>query len=263
MRPPIIGITCQFDPDAGNRAADPMNGTHRLPDAYPYAVRRGGGIPILLPTTTHADTIRAYVDMVDGLVLSGGGDISPEFMGVEPAPGLGAVDPIRDEFEIELAREVIAADIPTLAICKGIQVLNITAGGTVIQDIDASRPGAVQHAQRAPGWHGTHTIQIEGGSLLGRLTGASELRCNSFHHQANGDSGVGLRVSARAADGIIEAVEGTDATFLLGVQFHPELMVDASPPMAALFQGLVDACVGRSIRAVPGRGESLPLAGDG
>ena len=242
MPPPVIGITCQFDPDAGNRAADPMNGTHRLPDAYPYAVRRGGGVPMLLPTTTHADTIRAYIGAIDGLVLSGGGDIAPQFMDVEPHPGLRVVDPIRDQFEIALTRDAMAAELPMLAICKGIQVLNIATGGTVIQDIDPARPNAVQHAQRAPGWHGTHTIDIEAGSLLARLTGVSELRSNSFHHQANGDVGAGLVVSARAKDGIVEAVEGVDARFLLGVQFHPELMVDASPPMAALFRGLVDAC---------------------
>lgn len=246
MRPPVIGITCQFDPDAGNRSAVAMNGTHRLPDAYPHAVRRGGGIPMLLPTTADAGTIHAFIGVIDGLVLAGGGDIAPEFMGVEPQPGLGPVDPIRDAFEIGLAREAIAAKLPTLAICKGIQVLNVATGGSVIQDLDPARADAVQHAQRAPGWHGTHTVDIEPGSLLARLAGLMELRVNSFHHQANRDAGGGLVVSARAKDGVIEAIEGDGDAFVLGVQFHPETMVDASEPMAALFRGLADACVARA-----------------
>ncbi|MBT3267215.1 gamma-glutamyl-gamma-aminobutyrate hydrolase family protein [Candidatus Poribacteria bacterium] len=246
MRPPVIGITCQFDPDAGNRSSEVMNGTHRLPDAYPYAVRRGGGLPMLLPTTADADAIRAYIGVIDGLILSGGGDIAPEFMAVEPEPGLGAVDPIRDTFELALAREAIDAETPILAICKGIQVLNVATGGRVIQDLDSSRADAVQHAQRAPGWHGTHTIDIEPASLLARTVGSLELRVNSFHHQANRDAGRGLVVSARAKDGVIEAVEGDGDAFVLGVQFHPESMVDAAEPMAALFRGLVDACAARA-----------------
>lgn len=239
MRPPVIGITCQFDPDAGNRSASPMNGTHRMPDAYPHSVRTGGGIPMLLPTTTDADTIRAYAETIDGLVLSGGGDIAPEFMGAEPEPGLGPVDPIRDEFEIALTRSALDLQLPTLAICKGTQVLNVAMGGSIVQDLDPTRPGAVQHAQRAPGWHGTHTVDIEPGSLLARVAGTTSLRTNSFHHQANGAPGDGLIVSARARDGVVEAVEGVDHDFLLGVQFHPEMMVDASAEMAARFHGLV------------------------
>jgi putative glutamine amidotransferase len=242
MRPLVIGITCQFDPDAGNRAASPMNGTHRMPDAYPHAVRVAGGIPMLLPTTTDADSIRAYVAAVDGLILSGGGDIAPEFMRMEPDPGLGPVDPIRDQFELDLTTAAIRAELPLLAICKGTQILNVAMGGSVIQDIDPGRPGAVQHAQRAPGWHGTHTVEFEPDSLLARVAGTTRVRTNSFHHQANDALGEGLVVSARAKDGVIEGVEGVDAQFLLGVQFHPEMMVDASPAMAALFQGLVEAC---------------------
>ncbi len=246
MRPPVIGITCQFDPAAGNRSAVAANGTHRMPDDYPHAVRTGGGIPMLLPTTTDADSIHAYAAVVNGLILSGGGDVAPEFMGVEPELGLGPVDPIRDEFELALTRAALDRDTPLLAICKGVQALNLATGGSVIQDLDATRPNAVQHAQRAPGWHGTHTIDVEPRSLTARLMGGSSLRANSFHHQANGALGEGLVVSARAKDGVIEAIEGEDGRFLLGVQFHPEMMVESSPPMAALFRGLVDACRARA-----------------
>jgi len=217
-----------------------------MPDAYPHAVRVAGGIPMLLPTTTDADTIRAYAGTIDGLILSGGGDIAPEFMRAEPEPGLGPVDPIRDEFEIALTRAALELDAPLLAICKGIQLLNVAMGGSVIQDLDPSRPGAVQHSQRAPGWHGTHTVNIDPESRLARVVGATSVRTNSFHHQANGALGDGLVVSARATDDVIEAVEGAGDVFMLGVQFHPEMMVDASPEMAALFGGLVLACGARA-----------------
>jgi putative glutamine amidotransferase len=131
--------------------------------------------------------------------------------------------------------------VPIFAICRGIQVLNVAAGGTLVQDIPSQVSDPIKHQQEAPRWYATHDISIQPGSRLAELAGGRALRVNSFHHQAVRQVGAGLRVAASAPDGIIEAIEGTTSRFVLGVQWHPELMVDHYPTAQKLFDEFVQA----------------------
>jgi putative glutamine amidotransferase len=132
-------------------------------------------------------------------------------------------------------------DLPLLAICRGIQSVNVFAGGTLHQDIKAEVRGALQHSQSAPRWHGSHAIEIDKASRLGELLGAESCRVNSFHHQAVRDVAPGWRVTATAADGVVEAMEHSEGAFRVAVQFHPEWMADQDPLMSTIFAGFTAA----------------------
>ncbi|MDA1192625.1 MAG: gamma-glutamyl-gamma-aminobutyrate hydrolase family protein [Candidatus Poribacteria bacterium] len=243
---PVVGITCQFDPSPSNRSAETMDGTHRLPDAYVRAVREAGGLPILLPTT-HASEVRVeYLRTVDALIFSGGGDLDPYLFGEDPIPALGDVDPLRDEFELGLCEDALDMNLPILGICKGSQVINLVAGGTVIQDIADAIPDPIQHRQRAAIWYGSHRVEIASDSLLCRLMNTNVARVNSFHHQSIGEVAQGFRAVAHTADGVIEAIESIRHEFVVGVQWHPEGMFEATSEAMGLFTGLIEAC--RNVR---------------
>jgi putative glutamine amidotransferase len=161
------------------------------------------------------------------VLLTGGGDVDPVFYGEDRHPLTDDAEPGRDEFEIDLARRAITEDVPLLAICRGAQVLNVAAGGTLVQDIPSATGTDLAHAVPQPKNLDCHDIAIEPGSRLSRALGpdvaaACSCRVNSRHHQAVGRPGHGLVVSARAADGIPEAIEQPDAAFCIGVQWHPE-----------------------------------------
>lgn len=229
---PVIGITCAQEPDTGRAY---------LNRPYYAAVEKAGGLPVLLPPLRPGDGVRAVVDLLDGLLLSGGGDLDPVYFGEEPRPGTGEVAPERDAFEIELTRMALQANLPVLGICRGIQVLNVAAGGSIWQDIGESGPTFLKHMQDAPRWHPTHTIDVEPGSRLAGILGTERVRVNSLHHQAVREPARGFKVVARAGDGIIEALEGTGPVFVLGVQFHPEWLWERQPVFLNLFAALVEA----------------------
>ena len=202
---------------------------------YVSKVIGAGGVPVILPATGHPAVIEAYKKSCDGLVLAGGGDIDPVHWGEEPHPELGTVDPERDRFELELAKWAAECDIPVLGICRGAQVINVAFGGSLIQHLT----GGICHFQKAPPNHPFHDILLVRGTKLFSILGLETVRVNSYHHQAVRDTGSGLVVSATARDGIIEAVESVSNRFIIGVQWHPELMVDGASE--ALFKALVDA----------------------
>ncbi|MFO7245883.1 MAG: gamma-glutamyl-gamma-aminobutyrate hydrolase family protein [Thermaerobacter sp.] len=182
-----------------------------------------------------------------GLLLTGGCDVDPYLFGQHPHPRLGRVSPRRDAWEAALVRAALAAGTPILAICRGVQILNVACGGTLIQDLDAQVPGVIQHRQRAPHHHPSHEVRIRDGSLLHRTAGSRVIRVNSRHHQAVLEPGRGLVVSATAPDGVVEAVEGTGPGFVLGVQWHPENMAVAGDPVSRrLFRALVAAAGART-----------------
>lgn len=237
---PVIGITAKWEYTSSGGDPSRVEGNHLLPETYVRSVRAAGGLPILLPATLDAEVRSAYLRLCDGILLSGGGDVNPAFFGEEPSPYLGNVDPLRDAFEIGLCQEALEQDVPLLAICRGIQVLNVAAGGTLIQDIPSTVPNALQHAQKAPLWHVSHAVEVTKGTLLFRLWGTNRLYVNSFHHQAIGEIAPEFSVSARTSDGIVEAIESRRHRFALGVQFHPEGAGDRDPQMRALFVGLVE-----------------------
>lgn len=229
---PIIGITCLHDW---------AEGRHRQNDTYINAVSKAGGIPILLPCLTDENDIRAHLTLLDGLVISGGPDADPRYFGEEPASGLGAVNPAMDAYEVPLIQKALDMDMPILGICRGEQMLNIAAGGTLIQHIPAVLPGAIKHRQEAPRHYPTHTIHVATGTRLADMLGDGLTRVNSFHHQSVLDLAPGFVCSAVAPDGIIEAIESTNHTFAVGVQWHPEGMWEAEFNYDSLFNTFVKA----------------------
>jgi len=227
---PRIGVTLDAD-EAARR--------YELPRAYADAVLAAGGLPILLPHAVEA--AGAYLALLDGLVVTGGAfDVPPELYGEAPRTECGPTKPERTAFEKDLLEAALAARLPVLGVCGGMQLLNVVRGGTLHQDLarDAGLPG---HAQPAPKDVPSHAVAVAAGTQLAALLGAGELRVNSTHHQAVKDAGTGVLVSARAPDGVVEAIELPDLRFALGVQWHPEAVASHEPRHAALYRGLVAA----------------------
>jgi putative glutamine amidotransferase len=217
-----------------------------------------GGAPALIPLDLSRDAWRSLYRRVDGLLLPGGVDVAPARYGEEPHPKLGKVNRPLDEAELVLARWAMDDGLPLLGVCRGIQVLNVAAGGTLYQDLPSQFPGALRHACSPPDYprtHRAHTIQVEPGSRLAGILGAHQTAVNSRHHQAVKDLAPGLVVTARAPDGVIEGVESLDGQFAVGVQWHPESLAADDPQMLAIFQALVRAAAERADRAT-GSGRS-------
>lgn len=221
-----------------------------IADTYVQAVAAAGGLPLVLPP--QEGNIEALLDTLDGLLLSGGGDIRPDRYGDQTVhPTTYGIHDLRDEFEFALLRGALTRDMPVLCICRGIQVLNVALGGSLIQDIADQHGVAVEHRQEEaniPKSDPGHTVAVEPGSLLERVYGQETIAVNSFHHQALKRVSPELRVNATAPDGIIEAVERPGSTFVLGVQWHPEMMFHAHHEHARPFQALVQAATERAAR---------------
>lgn len=212
-----------------------------LNESYLTAVQRAGGLALPLPPSV---PVREAAELLDGLLLSGGGDLDPASYGEEPAPGLGEVSPARDESELALAAIFLASDRPILGLCRGQQVLAVAAGGRLHQDLP---PGSLQHQQKAPRSHASHGITLAPDSVLAGLAGSLDLRVNSFHHQAVGVVPPNFRAVAWAADGLIEAIEGGGGRFL-GVQWHPEELPTTDGFAQGLFHHLVSLAGGGNHR---------------
>ncbi len=174
---------------------------------YPEAIRRAGAIPIVIPPMDEP-AIEPLLDGLWGLCLSGGPDIQPACYGAEPHPALGPTEPHLDVFEIALVRAAEAREMPVLAICRGLQVLNVARGGTLIQDLPTERPSQIEHRQALSGANPTHDVTLHD-SLTAQCLGVREARVNSFHHQAVDRLGAGLRAVGAEPDGVVEALEAT------------------------------------------------------
>ena len=210
---------------------------------YEEAVRRAGGEPRVLDPAT--DTPADVVKSVDGLLLAGGGDVEPSIYGAAAHPKFAAAEAGRDEYELDLVRRALDADLPVLAICRGIQVLNVARGGTLVQDIPDELGTSVDHYVQEPRFAIAHDVWVAPGSLLERLMRANidpgdDLPVNSRHHQAVKDLGDGLVSTGTAPDGVIEAIEDPSRRFCLGVQWHPENFYRTGE-FRPLFEGLVRA----------------------
>ncbi len=212
-----------------------------MPYAYVRAVEDAGGIPLVLPQLRNLEALEEQLRRVHGVLLPGGGDVHPLLWGAEPERGLGDTFPFLDRFQIALTRKALERDLPLLGICRGVQVLNVALGGTLVQDLRTSSEAWMQHTQSAGISYASHSVILEEGSLLRSLWG-ERVEVNSFHHQAVLKPGEGLSVAARSPDGVIEALEGKDSPFVVGVQWHPEGMVPEDEGMALLFRRFVEAC---------------------
>lgn len=210
---PVIGITCNY-----NQGEQQFS----LREYYCDSISAVGGLPLILPLADQIDIGAAYFQLCDGLLFSGGGDVDPYLYAQAADKNLGQVSPRRDGFEIQLARMALAVGKPALGICRGCQILNIAAGGTLVQDIKSN----YLHDQKAPRDYPIHDILIESDSLLESIMQTDRIRVNSFHHQAVDKTGDGIVICAFAGDGIAEAVESRTGSFYLGVQWHPECMQD-------------------------------------
>jgi len=234
---PLIGVTASI-----TVGKDPERAY--INSAYLSAVHEAGGIPVPLPPQLDDRSLSELVDRLDGLLLTGGGDLDPAVFGEPPHPTLSDVAPTRDSLEIALVRRFMEARRPILAVCRGIQVLNVALGGSLYQDV-ASDPGTeIKHNQTGPRDQPAHPVKVVSGSFLARVLDREELEVNSMHHQAVKALGRGLLPVAFAPDAIIEGVELDDpdsSHFVLGVQWHPEELVKQDPSARRLFRAFVDA----------------------
>ena len=217
----------------------------RLNEAYVDAVREAGLTPLVVPPLP-AEELSAIADAVGGIVLTGGEDVAPSHYGATPAAATTSVHARRDECELSLARLAHDRRIPTLAICRGIQLVNVAFGGSLVQDIPTERPSEIRHDVAEQRTARVHDVRVDPDSRLGRVIGAETIQVNSSHHQAIGKVADRLRVSARAPDGIIEGAEWiADDWWMLAVQWHPEeLTRDGKPWDRALFKAFAQRVVG-------------------
>ena len=232
-RRPIIGITGNYD-----------TGKCTLLEGYYRSVLEVGGTPLIIPPCDDTDMMVSLLDRVDALILSGGGDINPLYLGEEPLRELGGINPARDWHELMLVRLAANRQIPILGICRGIQVMTAALGGKLYQDIYREASATLKHSQDTERHVCSHTVRIASGSLLHRILDTEMLPVNSFHHQAVKEAAPGFTATAYSADGIIEAMESTQHKSMLGVQWHPECMIlGGDRSMLPLFEWLVgEAC---------------------
>ena len=238
---PLIGISCSMGQAIYSMHQDNVpQMQHRLGDSYVKAVTQAGGVPVLLPNNLDISTVEEIAEGLDGILFSGGGDVDPIIFGERATDKLGAVTPRRDDFELALARYVIEkTDKPVLGICRGIQVLNVAMGGTL--HIDLPTDGKLCHSLiMYPRNVRSHEITVQAGTRLEQVMGLVG-KVNSFHHQAIKEIAEGLQVTAVSADdSVIEAVEAPGDRYILGVQWHPEELVEF-PEARELFRSFVDA----------------------
>lgn len=241
---PVIGITTRQRDVVSSAGTSP---THTLNRAYTAAVEEAGGIPLLL-SSQNPEAVPIIVELIDGLILSGGGDVVPDIYGGVDHDTLYGLEPTRDAFEIVLVKEAQARSLPLLAICRGMQVCNVALGGTLYEDVPSAIEGAHDHfLDGATVYETAVTVELAGNSKLRRLLGVDEIGVNSIHHQAVRRLADGLVSAGFSEDGVIEAVEPAfDGWPMFGVQWHPEFLAEKADPGAIrLFENLVEAASSR------------------
>ena len=212
---PVIGLTGNF-----------QDGNCMLAEGYYQSILKAGGTPFIIPCYDDTDALINTLEKLDGILLTGGADINPLFLGEEPVKELHGINPRRDRQELLLTRLAADRQIPILGICRGIQTMNAAFGGPLYQDIHSQMEGTrIKHSQELDRSYASHTVTIEKDTLLHNLFKADTIAVNSFHHQAVKEAAPGFRVCARATDGVIEAMESTEYKSMLGVQWHPECFI--------------------------------------
>lgn len=220
-RRPLIGINCKLATEKGDRY-------YKLDRNYVRSIEKAGGTPVLMPFFGDAAGARAFIDLIDGILLTGGPDLNPRRWGEKPHPKTKLLDPERETSDFFLLKEILSRDLPALAICCGMQELNVAMKGSLHQHLDG-HSGGVTHAI---GWKGT--------SRTRDIVGPPSATVNSWHHQACNAVGRGLRVTALSPEGVVEGIESDRHRFVVGVQWHPERMADDSRQLS-LFRALVSS----------------------
>jgi putative glutamine amidotransferase len=237
MAQPVIGLTLDHEPPGGYSNFP----WYAIRENYCNAVRRAGGLPILLPHDP--DAAFSYLDRIDGLIVTGGGfDVDPALFGAETRHPTVKTKDRRTAFEFAATQGALARGMPVLGICGGQQLLNVVLGGTLIQHIPDEVPGCVAHRQENPRNEPGHSVRVIAGTLLHRITGAECLGVNSAHHQAVKEAGPGLVIDAVAEDGVVEGIEDPRHHFCLGVQWHPEFEINEADRL--IFRAFVEVAAG-------------------
>lgn len=236
MKRPLIGITAEFVEDPN---FVPLLGTG---EQYFRAIDRAGGAPILIPSLAEPEHLSSIFEACDGLLLSGGEDVEPSHYGETPQPELQKTNPTRDKCERQLLEWALKDHVPVLAICRGMQMLNVHLGGTLHQDLQKAFGGKTIHVGNEREWKTLqHTMKIERSSQIGEILGADSIGVNNIHHQGIKTLATKLRATGQAEDGLVEAVEMIGERFVLGVQCHPELLWESEPRWLRLFEAFVQA----------------------
>ena len=229
---PVIGISAEVDNERDIK----------LKNTYVHAIEASGGLPLVLPYTNDPNTMQSFVDLCDGFLFTGGDDVAPHRFGEEPKDSCGDVQLFRDEYEFLLLKQAMKTAKPILAICRGIQLVNVAFGGTLYQDIPSEKPSQILHRQTDFGSTPAHTVSVLPDTPLAALMGKDTLRVNSLHHQAIKVLGDRLAVMAVSEDDLIEALYLPEAQYLRALQWHPERMFDTDAGSRLIFADFVDAC---------------------
>lgn len=244
MYRPLIGISASSIIDQFGKEY------HRAYARNAKAIASAGGLPIYIPTGLDEATLRAIYERVDAVLIPGGPDVDPSAYGQEPHPLTLAIDRLRDELELTLARWSVQDDRPLFGICRGHQVINVALGGTLVQDIPSQIGTPLTHDQddNLPRHNRLHEVTIDSGSRLAAILGATRLSVNSLHHQSVQQPAPGALITAHAPDGVIEALEIPDRRFALSVQWHPEDLYEGDEMQQALFRSFIDAARDYALR---------------
>jgi len=241
---PLIGITTQTL-QAIDGIPEGLPHSVVMNQRYYHATATAGAAPVLIPLLDDADVLRTIYDRMDGILIPGGVDVDPTAFGEKPHERLGRIDPARDRVELQLVKWAVEDHKPVLGLCRGLQVINVALGGTLYQDLEAEYPNAIKH-DYFPTYgferdYLAHEVALEAGSRLQHALVADRIPVNSMHHQGIKVLGRGLAASATAPDGLIEAAEALGDSFLVGVQWHPEVFECTDPNTERLFDDFIAA----------------------
>jgi putative glutamine amidotransferase len=245
QRRPVVGIPTQTLQSLGGVSAE-IPPSWVMSQRYILTLTAAGAIPWLIPLVDDA-TVRGIYEQLDALFLPGGADIDPATYGSAPHPLCDRTDRERDRVEVALARWALEDEKPVLGVCRGMQLINVAAGGSLYQDLAEELPGALKHdyfpfrGQNFARDHLAHDVRVAGGTRLARLVGAGTLKVNSMHHQGVRELGRGLVSTAVSPDGLVEAIEGEGDAYLFAVQWHPEALTDNDARTRRLFADFIGA----------------------
>lgn len=240
MQKPLIGITAGEIYNLQHPWAPPVHGQAHT---YVDSVIRAGGIPIIIPLTRDQSILHDIISRLDGVLMSGGNDMNPNLYGEEPRANLDAISDLRDFTDRCVLANALERNLPILGICRGLQFINVYFGGTLYQDIPKDVPGAMDHRSSTAAKdleHHAHNIKIEPDSKLHDIIKVDNIDTNSHHHQSVKNLGEGLRITARASDGVVEAIETDDDRFIICIQAHPESLGHTIPEWKRLFDAFIE-----------------------